>query len=74
VPTRFATTLPPTSLSLIDALIPGLLGLSLVIWPRYVFFGSKVTPDARKIRLIRRLGALLFGIGLVFLVIAVIDW
>lgn len=68
-----ATAPPLTPLSLIDALIPGLLGLVLVIWPRFVFLGSKVTPDAAKTTLIRRLGGLLLGIGLVFLLVALID-
>jgi hypothetical protein len=50
-------------MSLIDAAIPGLFGLLLLLWPRLVFVGSKVTPDEGRIRLIRRLGGLLLLIA-----------
>jgi len=55
--------------SLIDAAIPAVFGLVLTIWPRLVFVGSKVTPDERKLRLIRRLGSLLLLIAGVFAMI-----
>ena len=37
-------------MSLIDIAIPALFGLLLIAWPRFVFLGSKATPDAKKIR------------------------
>ena len=50
-------------MSLIDAAIPAFFGLLLLLRPRFVFVGSEVTPDAGKLRLIRRLGSLLLLIA-----------
>jgi hypothetical protein len=40
----------------IDVVIPGVIGLLLLAWPRSVFLGSRVEPDAKKLRLIRKAG------------------
>lgn len=50
-------------MSVIDIAIPGAIGLLLLAWPQCVFLGSKASPDARKIRLMR-------GLGLVLLLVA----
>jgi hypothetical protein len=60
-------------MSFIDAAIPAAFGLLLVIWPRLVFFGSRVIPDESKIRLVRRLGGVLLFIAGVFLVISLVE-
>lgn len=56
-------------MSFIDLAIPGIIGLIMVIWPQSIFFGSTVTPDAKKIRLIRGLGGVLLIVAAVYLVI-----
>jgi len=53
-------------LSVIDIAIPAVVGLLLVARPRFVFLGSKVTPDAKKIRLMRVFGAVLLVIAALF--------
>ena len=53
-------------MSLIDIAIPALFGLLLIAWPRFVFLGSKATPDAKKIRLMRVFGLVLLGIAALF--------
>ena len=60
-------------MSLIDAIIPGVFGVLLVIWPHSVFIGSKVTPDAKKLKLMRRLGGGLCGIATILFVVWMID-
>lgn len=47
----------------IDIAVPAVIGLLLLAWPQCAFLGSKVTPDAKKIRLMR-------GFGLVLLLVA----
>ena len=53
-------------MSLIDIAIPAMVGLLLIAWPRFVFLGSKVTPDAKKIRLMRVSGIVLLVIAGLF--------
>ena len=53
-------------MSLIDIAIPALIGLLLVAWPQFVFLGSKATPDAKKIRLMRVLGLVLLLVAGLF--------
>jgi len=60
-------------MSLIDALIPGILGLVLLLWPQSVFVGSKATPTPAKLTLMRRVGGLLVAVGAVFLVIGLVG-
>jgi hypothetical protein len=56
-------------MSFIDVAIPGLIGLVLLIWPQSMFAGSRVSPDAKKIRLLRGAGALLLLVAAVYLII-----
>jgi hypothetical protein len=55
-------------MSFIDAAIPGIMGLVLLIWPQAMFVGARVNPDAKKIRLLRGAGALLLFVAAVYLV------
>jgi hypothetical protein len=56
-------------MSLIDAAIPGIVGIVLLIWPQSMFAGARVSPDAKKIRLLRSAGALLLFVAAVYLAI-----
>lgn len=47
----------------IDVAIPGALGLLILVWPRFVFRGSRVSPDEARLRLVR-------GAGLALVVVA----
>ena len=53
-------------MSVIDIAIPAAFGLLLLAWPQCVFLGSKVTPDATKIRLMRGFGILLLLVAGLF--------
>lgn len=53
-------------MSLTDIAIPAGFGLLLLDWPQCVFLGSKVTPDARKIRRMRAFGLVLLLIASLF--------
>ena len=52
-------------MSFIDVAIPAIIGFIALVRPQIVFYGSRATPDEKKIRLIR-------GIGVVLLVVAII--
>jgi hypothetical protein len=52
-------------MSFIDVAIPAIIGLVALVWPQAMFYGSRATPDDKKIRVIR-------GVGVVLLVVAVI--
>ena len=56
-------------MSFIDVAIPGFIGFVLLIWPQSMFFGSRVLPDPKKIRLLRAMGAVLLIVALIYLVI-----
>jgi hypothetical protein len=56
-------------MSFIDVAIPGIIGLVLLIWPQSMFVGVQVSPDAKKIRLLRGAGALLLLVAAVYLAI-----
>ena len=56
-------------MSFIDAAIPGIVGLVLLIWPQSMFVGAQVSPDAKKVRLLRGAGALLLFVAAVYLVV-----
>ena len=53
-------------MSYVDVAIPGLIGLVMVVWPRSIFVGSRVTPDPKKVRLIRGLGAVLLLVAIIY--------
>ena len=50
----------------IDVAIPGLIGLLLLLRPQTVFLGSRAVPNAKKLRLLRTLGALLLLIAALY--------
>ena len=60
-------------MSFIDVAIPGVIGLVLVIWPKSVFIGAKVRPDAKKIRLLRGAGALLLFVAAIYLAMRLVG-
>jgi hypothetical protein len=53
------------TMSYIDVAIPAIIGVVALVWPQAMFYGSRATPDEKKIRLIR-------GAGMVLLVVAII--
>ena len=54
-------------MSYIDVVLPGFIGLVLLLWPESMFLGSRVTPDAKKIRLLRNLGIGLLLVAALYL-------
>ncbi len=60
-------------MSFIDVAIPGIIGLVLLIWPQAMFAGARVSPDAKKIRLLRGAGGLLIGVAALYLVIRLVG-
>ncbi len=56
-------------MSFIDVAIPGIIGLLLLVWPQSMFLGARVSPDAKKIRLLRGIGILLLLVAVGYLVI-----
>jgi len=56
-------------MSFIDVAIPAVIGLVALVWPHAMFYGSRTTPDEKKIRLIRGAGMVLLLAAAVYLVI-----
>lgn len=56
-------------MSYIDVAIPAIVGLVALAWPTALFYGSRATPDAKKIRLIRSAGVVLLAGAAVYLAI-----
>jgi hypothetical protein len=56
-------------MSFIDVAIPGIIGLVLLIWPQAMFLGARVSPDPKKIRLLRNMGVVLLLVTALYLVI-----
>ncbi len=56
-------------MSYIDVVIPAIVGLVALAWPTAMFYGSRATPDAKKIRLIRAAGVVLLAAAAVYLAI-----
>ena len=56
-------------MSYIDVAIPGTIGLILLVWPRFVFLGSRVSPDEKKLLLMRKAGIALVLIASSYLAI-----
>lgn len=55
----------------LDIAIPGAIGLLIAVWPHSMFIGSRVTPDAGRLKMIRAAGYALLGVaGLGAVVIA----
>jgi hypothetical protein len=60
-------------MSFIDVAIPGIIGFVLLIWPQSMFVGSRVTPDPKKIRLLRSMGVVLLLVAAIYLVIKLVS-
>lgn len=56
-------------MSFIDVMIPAVVGLVALAWPTALFYGSRATPDAKKIRLIRGGGIVLLAAAALYLAI-----
>jgi hypothetical protein len=56
-------------MSFIDVAIPAVIGLVALVWPHAMCYGSRTTPDEKKIRLIRGAGIILLLAAAVYLVI-----
>lgn len=56
-------------MSFVDVAIPGFIGLVLLMWPQVMFAGSKVTPDAAKMRTMRVVGVLLLVASAIYLAV-----
>jgi hypothetical protein len=60
-------------MSLIDVVIPLILGLVLLLWPQVMFFGAQASSDAKKLRLLRGLGVVLLLAAAVYLVVGFLN-
>ena len=54
-------------MSFIDVAIPAIIGLVALVRPQIMFYGSRVTPNEKKIRLIRGVGVILLAAALIYL-------
>ena len=54
-------------MSFIDVAIPAIIGLAALVRPQIVFYGSRATPDEKKIRLVRGIGAILLVVAIIYL-------
>jgi hypothetical protein len=59
--------------SLLEALIPGVIGAILAVRPETMFVGARVVPTVAKLAMLRRLGWLLLAIAALFVVLALIE-
>jgi hypothetical protein len=60
-------------MSFVDVAIPGIIGFVLLIWPQSMFVGSRVTPDPKKLRLLRSIGAVLLLVAVIYLAIKLVT-
>lgn len=56
-------------MSFIDVAIPAVIGLVALVWPQAVFYGSRASPDDKKLRLIRGIGLALLVVAAIYLVV-----
>ena len=56
-------------MALVDVAIPGIIGLVLLAWPQALFAGSRVVPDAAKLRTMRIIGAVLLVAAAIYLAV-----
>jgi hypothetical protein len=54
-------------MSYIDVAIPAIIGLVALVRPQLMFYGSRATPDEKKIRLLRGVGVALIVAALIYL-------
>ena len=60
-------------MSYVDVAIPAIVGLLALLWPQVAFVGSRATPDERKLRLIRWVGAGLLVVAALYLAIRLVG-
>jgi hypothetical protein len=60
-------------MSFVDVAIPGIIGFVLLLWPQSAFLGARITPDAKKLRLVRTVGVVLLLVAIVYLVISLVG-
>jgi hypothetical protein len=60
-------------MSYIDVAIPAIGGLVAFAWPEALFYGSRVAPSEKKIRLIRTCGAALLAVAALYLFIRLVG-
>jgi len=58
-------------MSFIDVVIPAIVGVVVLVWPQALFYGSRSTPDEKKIRMIRGGGVLLIVVAAIYLMIKI---
>lgn len=56
-------------MTLFDVVIPGGIGLLLVIWPKSMFLGGRVVLGKQEVQLLRLMGSVLIVMAVVYLVI-----
>ena len=49
----------------INVVIPGIIGLVLLLWPQSIFTGSRAIPDQKEIWLLRCMGVVLASVAVV---------
>ena len=54
-------------MSFIDVAIPAIIGFAALVRPQIVFYGSRATPDEKKVRLVRGIGVVLLVVAIIFL-------
>ena len=54
-------------MSYIDVAIPAIIGLVALVRPQLMFYGSRATPDEKKIRVLRGCGVALIVAALIYL-------
>lgn len=58
-------------MSYIDVAIPAIIGFVALAWPNAMFYGSRATPDEKKLRLIRGGGVALLAAAAIYLVVKI---
>lgn len=56
-------------MSFIDVAIPAIIGLVALVRPQIMFFGSRATPNEKKIRILRSVGLILLAAAVIYLFI-----
>jgi hypothetical protein len=54
-------------MSYVDVAIPAIIGLVALVRPQLMFYGSRATPDEKKIRILRGVGVALLVVAMVYL-------
>jgi len=56
-------------MSFIDVAIPAIIGLVALVRPQIMFYGSRATPNEKKIRVLRSVGLILLAAAVIYLFI-----